>query len=209
MDKTTDKRKHPYGEHRLALFLLLLVLPLLVAANDYSFTYTNPSIGDPRAPFVLEYFSLVDCQPCRQFETQKIADLLELVERGRLLIIFRDLPPSQQYLSQGNALFCLQEYPDYFDRRRAAKLYGVDQVLTLPPLSGKSKARYQSCLSDRPSIPVLSHNQESFDGHGLVGTPSFVFISNQPNNTIVRSWSGPITREDLEIAMSTPIEERP
>jgi len=180
---------------------LLLVVPLLTAASDYRFTYTNPSIGSRTAPFVLEYFSLVDCAPCLRFELETLQTIMPLVDDGRLRIVFRDIFPHDDVLGSGLELFCLQEYPDYLQRRQSAKKHQVFVANPEPALPRKARARYESCLETKAGVPILTYNQESFDRRQLHGTPSFSLLLSHRTGTVVRNWSGSITASDLNTAM--------
>ena len=96
MTPTGTKRHIHTGRGFLFVVLILLVAPLLAAVDSYRFTYTNPSIGNSNAPFILEYYSLVDCEPCAHFETLLLQPILEIVASGELRIIFRDIFPSDE-----------------------------------------------------------------------------------------------------------------
>lgn len=166
-------------------------------ASNYEFTYTNPSIGDPQAPFVLEYFSRVDCEPCRQFEMRELGLLLDSVDAGTLRIIFRDLLPDPVAFPASNFLFCLQEYDEYLNWRVQAKRDSVYRSDSLPTLRGRARARHESCMDSDASIPVLTHNQAVFDSHSLIGTPAFQLFRNDRDASAIRRWSGPISARQL------------
>lgn len=188
--------------------LVLICVPLLASANDYRFTFTNPSVGEPHAPYVLHYFSLVDCSPCRQFETQELERLMGLVNDGSLRIVFRDLIPDESTLNEGRWLFCLQEHPNYIQNRLEAKRSKDFSETSLPELTGKAKARYQSCLSSESAYPILSHNKEAFDSFRFVGTPSFALYAAHRQGSAIYTWSRPIAVDDLVSAITLPPTRR-
>lgn len=190
--------KHPISR-RWLLLVLLIALPLL-ADDGYRFTFDNPSIGVTDAPFVLEYFSVVDCSPCRSFEINHLDLLLAQVDQGNVRIVFRDMPPSAPALHQAIKVFCLQEFPDFVARRIAEKRLGQ----AAPPLShlrNKARARYSACLEDVQPAQIMTHNREAFDRLGFVGTPSFALSARHHDPVITRHFARPIDPQQLIDAM--------
>jgi len=82
-----------WGSRLLATLAACVSFTASSSASDYQFTYTNPSVGSFAAEYVLEYFSLVDCGPCRRFELDSLSGLIERAESGSLRNVFRDLLP--------------------------------------------------------------------------------------------------------------------
>lgn len=157
------------------LILLVFLVPTFAYADDeYQFTFTNPSWGSTDAPYLLQYFSRVDCEPCRDFELTHMASLRPLVAAGTLRVVFRDLLPESDLLPQAKLQFCLQETSDYVTSRLALKSDAVHS-LELSHDNELSIARYQACLSSPLFSQVMRFNGEVFQKYGMVGTPAFTF----------------------------------
>lgn len=185
--------------NKLAL-LLVLVLPTLVRA-EYQFTYTNPTYGSSNAPYDLEYFSTLDCLPCRYFEEQVLTHLLDLADAGVLRLVFRDLAPSPAVLSDALHLFCHQEYPDYVVHRESFKRgLKTDTDITL---RGKSRERFEQCIVRQAGLPIMKHNLQAFKASGFQGTPSFIL--NKAGHTT--RWSGATTFSAVKDALSALDQE--
>jgi len=190
--------KHPIPR-RWLLLLLLVALPLL-ADDGYRFTFDNPSVGSADAPFVIEYFSAVDCSPCRFFESNHLQQLLDQVDQGSVRIVFRDIAPATPSLHDAIRLFCLQEFPDFLSRRIAEKRLG-QAAPPLPDLRNKARARYSSCLKDVQPAQIMTHNREAFDRLGFVGTPSFTLSARHYGAVITRRFARPTDPQQLIDAM--------
>lgn len=190
--------KYPISR-RWLLLLLLIALPLL-ADDGYRFTFDNPSVGAPDAPFVLEYFSVVDCSPCRSFEVNHLDQLLAQVDQGTVRIVFRDMPPAAAALHQAIQIFCLQEFPDFVARRIAGKRLG-QAAPPLPDLRNKARARYSACLKDAQPAQIMTHNQEAFEHLGFLGTPSFTLSARHHDAVVTRHFARPIDLQQLIDAM--------
>ena len=173
----------------LMIVALLCVVPLLLANANYRFTFDNPSVGEMRAPFTLEYFSMTECPSCREFEKADIASLEPLIESGQLRIIYRDLP-SFSHHEMGLRLFCLQEYDDYLGYRRAAKVDPDFTWHTLPVLHGRAMARHQQCLTTEAAPAIHRHNRIAFDRRGFEATPAFTLVFAADRKAIRTHWTG-------------------
>lgn len=172
------------------LAVILAAVPLLLAAEIYRFTYDNPSIGAADAPFTLEYFSMPGCSSCLEFEKTDIEMLQPLIQSGELRMIYRDLPVIDDRDGGSRKLFCLQEHGDYRTHRRAAKLDSAFEWSTLPPLSGRAKARHQECLESQAPITVQSHNQADFTRRGFAATPAFTLVFAENQKAAKAHWTG-------------------
>lgn len=173
----------------LMVAALLCALPFLLASGDYRFTFDNPSVGHRRAPFILEYFSVSDCSSCRDFEDSDIAWLEPLIDAGQLRIIYRDLPSFLGSETE-RRLFCLQEYSDYLQYRRAAKTNPTFDWHALPTLNGRAMARYEQCLTTSAASEVHRHNRAEFDRRGFEATPAFTLVFAANRHSSSTHWTG-------------------
>jgi len=182
----------------LLLSALPLAVPLLTAAATFQFTFTNPAIGSNRALFVLEYFSMAECSPCRRFELSTLPSIQSLLDQGELRIVFRDLPSEPSSLPFSRQLFCLQEYSDFLDRRLQAKRSEAFDWGSLPRLSGLHKARHEQCLNQPAADAVHAVNQSDFDKRQLTGTPAFSLSYVHQDGVAQTHWSGPTSTIRLQ-----------
>lgn len=188
--------------HIVSVGLALSWLAAVASAQSpYRFTFSNPAMGSPHATAVLEYFSLVDCAPCRQFELVELPALLPLVEAGRLRIVFRDLPPADADVDAALHLFCLQETENFLTARLDAKRTG-EYALTLK-LRDRRKARWDECREGVAATRIAAHNMEAFDRHAFVGTPAFTLSLNNQPAAGQRIWSGRTSSQFIHDAITT------
>lgn len=183
------------------LILCFFLLPLEVAAREnYQFTFSNPTIGAPKSPYVLEYFTSLSCSICHAFEIDELPELLDLVEDGLLRIVFRDLPNDDMTSKLSVTQFCLQEYPDYLYNRAALKT-DATFVASLPQLRGLASARHEGCLTSDSVTRISKHNYQSFVRSGFKGTPSFVLTEARTNR--YKAWSGPTSSESVRSGITS------
>lgn len=176
---------------RIAIIVfVLLVLPLLMAVNGYRFTFDNPSVGDARAPYTLEYFSMATCEGCRTFETVDLMQLEPLISGGELRLIFRDLaaPPPFEELSRN--IFCLQTFDDFAELRRSAKANRDFNWDDLPVLHGRARAEHEQCVTDTAAVSIHRHNQSDFERRGFPGTPAFTLVYAAAGKSASTHWAG-------------------
>lgn len=178
---------------------LLAALPL--AQAGYRFTFSNAAAGTAHAPALLEYFSMVDCGPCRQFELEELPALLPAVESGQLRIVFRDLPPPSAYEAEALHLFCLQETEDFLAARLEAKRSG-EYIRPQTTLRDRRLARWQECLDGVAAEAITAHNLAAFHRHGFSGTPAFVLSWQGSPAPPQRSWSGRTTSQFIHDALA-------
>lgn len=176
------------------IFYISLVSQEVFARENYHFTFTNPTIGVPESPYVLEYFTSISCSVCHSFELNELPELLDLVERGLLRIVFRDLPNDDLSSSLSLTQFCLQEYPDYLHSRSSMKVNNAF-VDSLPKLRGLASARHTDCMASDASSLISKHNYLTFVRFGFKGTPSFVLTESRTNR--YKSWSGLTSSESV------------
>ena len=186
----------------LLVLAILCAVPFLVANAEYRFTFDNPTDGRSTAPFVLEYFSLVECVECRRFESEDLVALEPLIATGQIRVVYRDMP-SLIDAKLSTRLFCLQEYDHYSELRREAKLDPNFDWTSLAHLTGRSKARFEQCLETDAAGDVQRHNRADFMSRGLMGTPAFTLVYTDARQATRTSWSGRTTRAAFIEAMDT------
>jgi len=196
-----------WGSRLLATLAACVSFTASSSASDYQFTYTNPSVGSFAAEYVLEYFSLVDCVPCRRFELDSLSGLIERAESGSLRIVFRDLLPGADSMSESRALFCLQEYPNYLERRLSLKMGRNHPQTHSNALNGLSLARYRACFESDQVPSILSHNLSVFDDLGFTATPAFVLSVSRPSSFRIASFVGSISLADIDSALEDHAEQ--
>lgn len=176
--------------HWLGFVVILLTLPFLLAIGQYRFTYDNPSIGDPNAPYRLEYFSIPGCSACREFESIDLEALVPLIDAGRLYLVYRDLPSFADDTFQDRQTFCLQEHGGYLHVRRKLRSQPDFNISTLPRLSRLGEARYRECLTSSAIPSIWSHNHQDFERRGFVATPSFTLVASGASPVTRTHWTG-------------------
>ncbi len=162
----------------LALVGTSALLPGLARADSPSPAMTERSVGKPGAPTVIEYFSLT-CTHCAAFAREVLPQVIsQLVDPGKVRIVFRDFPldqvaltaamvaralPPERYVPFIEALFASQD--------RWAFAQGVNSTAELrkmATLAGMSADTFNATIADTKLKTFISGNkaypgEQSFD----------------------------------------------
>lgn len=159
--------------------------PAPAPAPDLRFADRALGRDDARVT-VVEYFSLT-CGHCAAFHRETFPQVRsQLVETGRVRILFRDFPldqlalaahmltrvvPPDRYLGFLTLLF---EQQNRWALARGADHLG--ELARLAALAGVSRAQFDATLADQAlARAVLEARQRGQQEHGVNSTPTFVF----------------------------------
>ncbi len=175
-----------YRRSLLSLVGATVVAPSAFAAADASSPFSQRSIGSPNAPVTaIEYFSLT-CTHCAHFGTVTMPQVKpNLVDNGKLQIIYRDFPldqvalmaaqvarhlPTDQYYPFIEALFASQD--DW------AFAPGVDykkSIYKYAALAGMDQDTYNAALADtKLKAFILQGQQTAETKYNINSTPTFI-----------------------------------
>lgn len=160
--------------------------PAPLAADDPRMT--ERSIGRAGAPTVIEYFSLT-CGHCAAFHRETMPRVRrDLVETGRVRLVFRDFPldavalagaqvarslPAERYDPFVSTLFQQQD-------RWAFTRGGnpQEELFKIAALAGMSRAQFDAALADQAlARGILEQRVAGQQQHSVNSTPTFVFGS--------------------------------
>jgi protein-disulfide isomerase len=166
--------------------------PAPLAADDPRLA--ERSIGRAGAPTVIEYFSLT-CGHCAGFHRDTMPRVKrDLVEQGRVRIVFRDFPldavalaaaqvarslPAERYEPFVSTLFQQQ------DRWAFARGGNPQEELArIAALAGMSRAQFDAAIADQAlARGILELRVKGQQEHNVNSTPTFVFGSRSvPGN---------------------------
>lgn len=175
----------------LALAAAGLVLPGIAAAQQAEADprLAERSVGRPDAPVtVLEYFSLT-CGHCAAFHRDTYPRVKrELVDTGRIRLVFRDFPldqlalaaaglarslPADRYEPFLGALFSTQDRWA-FNRNSDPKA----ELWKLAAVAGMDREAFERAIVDAPlQRGILEQRLQGQQQHNVSSTPTFVFGS--------------------------------
>ncbi|WP_203075125.1 DsbA family protein [Falsiroseomonas ponticola] len=158
--------------------------PAPLAADDPRMT--ERSIGRAGAPTVIEYFSLT-CGHCAGFHRETMPRVKrDLVETGRVRIVFRDFPldavalaaaqvarslPAERYEPFVSTLFQSQ---DRWAFARGAN--PQEELFKIAALAGMSRAQFDAAIGDQAlARAILEQRVAGQQQHNVNSTPTFVF----------------------------------
>jgi len=137
---------------------------------------------------VIEYFSLT-CGHCAAFHRDTLPQVRsQLVETGRIRILFRDFPLDQLSLAAHmiSRVVAPERYLGFLSllfeqQTRWALARGADhagELARLAALAGISRAQFDATLADQAlARAILEGRQRAEREHGVNSTPTFVFGS--------------------------------
>jgi protein-disulfide isomerase len=169
----------------LALVGTSALLPGLARADSPSPAMTERSVGKPGAPTVIEYFSLT-CTHCAAFAREVLPQVIsQLVDPGKVRIVFRDFPldqvaltaamvaralPPERYVPFIEALFASQD--------RWAFAQGVNSTAELrkmATLAGMSADTFNATIADtKLKTFILNEQDQAEKQYQVDSTPTFI-----------------------------------
>lgn len=176
------------------------------ALPDMEARMAERSIGQASAPVtVTEWFSLT-CPHCAAFHRDSLPRIkTELVDTGKLRMIFRDFPldqvaliaamvaralPAERYQPFITALFASQ---DRWAFNRQAN--PVEELAKLAALAGMSRETYNAVINDQAfKAAILKGQDEADKTYKVDSTPSFIFNGPGAKN---RKEAGGRTPDDF------------
>ncbi len=190
---------------RLLLSLpALLAMPAIARADAaLDAAMAERSIGSPDAKVVAtEWFSL-GCPHCAHFELAFLPQIRkDLIETGKLRIIFRDFPlddlsvtaamvarslPADRYLPFIEALFASQNRWAY-----AQNIDNVAEIGKMAALAGLSNDSFKAVVANGAlRKAIVSGRDEAIDTYKVDSTPSFIL-------------NGPKAKNRKEVGAQTP-----
>jgi protein-disulfide isomerase len=161
--------------------------PPAPAAPPPDLRFADRSLGrDDARVTVIEYFSLT-CGFCAAFHRDTFPQVQsQLVETGRVRLLFRDFPLDQLALAAHmlTRVVAPERYLGFrsllFEQQsRWATARGVDhaaELARLAALAGISRAQFDATLADQAlARAILEGRQRAEREHGVNSTPTFVF----------------------------------
>ncbi len=166
------------------------LLPLAAHAQDADPRLGERSIGKPDAPVtVIEYFSLT-CGHCAAFHRDTWPRVkAELVDTGRMRMVWRDFPLDQLALAAAAVARALpaERYEPFIgtllstQNRWAFNSNGDprEELFRMAAFAGMNRATFDATLADQALLrAILEARLRGQQQHGVSSTPTFVFGSN-------------------------------
>ncbi len=151
------------------------------------------SIGSPDAPVVVQEFFSLTCTHCAAFHRETMPQVKrELVDTGKLRIVFRDFPLDQVALSAAAVARALPpaSYEPFVSallasQDRWAFARGVnttEELAKIAALAGMSRSTFDAAIANEAMREAILKAREQYARtYGIDSTPSFVF--NGPGAT--------------------------
>jgi len=180
---------------RLLLALPALAIPALPGAARAA-EMSEHAIGNADAKVVVqEWFSLT-CPHCAHFAAQALPQIRsQMVDTGRVKLIFRDFPldqvaltaamvanslPAERYLPFIEALFAAQD--------RWAFARGIDnnaEIAKMAALAGMPRSAFDAAISNEAlRRAILAGQDEAIKTYKVDSTPSFIFNGPRATNRL-------------------------
>ena len=171
-----------------------------VEADDYV-------IGEATAPVtIIEYASLT-CPHCARFHGQVLPALKkELIESGKVRLVYRDFPLDQLAMA-GSVLARCAGRDRYFafldvlfrDQSRWARSQDPIQALSqIARLGGMGKEKFQSCLNDKKlQESILKQRLDGSQKYQVNSTPTLIING--------KKFSGGLTFDQIKAVVATMI----
>ena len=172
---------------------------------------TPRAIGRDDAPVtVLEFFSLT-CPHCARFSRTTLQQAKkELVETGKLRVVFRDFPldnlallaamvartlPAEKYEPFCEALFASQDSWAF-----ARDIDSIAELGKIAALWGMPDAQFRAAIADAPlKMALLKRQDDDQKRYGIDSTPSFVFNGKGAQGT---KLAGELSYDDFAAAVA-------
>jgi protein-disulfide isomerase len=163
-----------------------LARPAFADDSDPGSPYSQRSIGSPNAPVTaIEYFSLT-CTHCAHFANATMPEVKpNLVDTGKLQIIYHDFPLDQVALMAAQVARCLpaaQYYPfiealfaSQNDWAFAPGINYTESIFKYAALAGMDRPTYDAALAnDKLKNFILQGQQEAETMYHIEATPTFI-----------------------------------
>jgi len=142
-------------------------------------------IGKADAPVTITEYASMTCSHCAHFAVNVLPDFKkQLVETGKVRLIFRDFPldgtalkaammarcaPADKYFSLVEVIFSNQE-------RWVSAKDPMESLAQLGALAGIGPARFKACTENKElETAILDAMKTGQEKHGVQSTPTFVF----------------------------------
>jgi protein-disulfide isomerase len=147
------------------------------------------SVGRPNAPVTVQEFFSLTCGHCAAFHRNTWPRVKqELVETGRIRMVFRDFPldgvalaaaavarslPPERYEAFISTLFASQDRWAF-----ARNANPAEELAKLAALAGMSRAQFDAAVSDQAlARGILEQRVKAQQDYNVASTPTFVFGS--------------------------------
>ena len=147
------------------------------------------AMGDENAPVTVVEYASMTCMHCASFHNTVLPALKkELIDTGKLRLVFREFPldgvalrasmiarcaPEDKFFSLIEMLFANQ-------KRWVGAENPVQALTKLSKLSGMSEERVEACLANKElETAILEGRQKASTDFNVRATPSFVFDDGQ------------------------------
>lgn len=158
------------------------------------------SLGSAGAPVtVMEFFSLT-CPHCAAFHRETFPQVrAQLIDTGKLRMIFRDFPLDQVALTAAMVArslpperyepFCAALFASQDRWAFARGVNSVEELAKMAALAGLSRAAFDAAIADQGlKAAILKAQEEGDKTYHVDSTPSFIF--NGPARQNVRESGG-------------------
>lgn len=169
----------------LAGFLVVLALTASARADGPNLTFPAKTIGEERAPIVIDEYISLTCPHCADFYLNTLPELEKrYVKTGKVKIIMHDYPLDGLALKAAALARCMppSEYFPFiqilYDNQ--PKWIGAgnpDKVLVqYARLGGLDEDRARTCLNDQNiQNAIVAERAQANDQYNVDSTPTFVF----------------------------------
>lgn len=138
--------------------------------------------GDPNAPIVVVEFSDFECPFCQRFFNDAYKGLMDYVERGEVLFVYRHLPLSfhPNAMNAAIAAECAREQDEEKFWEYHDTLFANMQAMSVTDLKkyaadlGLDTEQFNSCLDSQKYKSQVEADAQYAQSKGLSGTPSFL-----------------------------------
>ena len=169
-----------------------------VAADDFV-------IGQASAPVTIVEYASLTCPHCAQFHVQVLPSIKkELVETGKVRLVYRDFPLDQVALA-GSVLARCAGRDRYFafldvlfrDQSNWARSQNPGQALSqIARLGGIGQEKFQSCLNDKKlQESILKQRLEGSQKYQVNSTPTLIING--------KKFSGGLTFDQIKAVIAT------
>ncbi len=177
----------------LAIFAVFLfsqdksTKPVKESKTSLDVQNVQPSIGDPKAQVLIEYYYDYQCKWCKDFDLNTLPKLEKYFRSKQAQFVFKDLvflgPDSQKaalasecvFQNYGNDKF-LKFHQALYEAQKTKNTGWVSSSL-LRDISVNNSINYpelDTCIVSKKYLGQISHDTESAKNLGLTSTPSFV-----------------------------------
>ena len=170
---------------RILTLFVALVAGFLPLAAKAQMAYPERTIGEARAPIVIDEYISLTCPHCAQFYTGTLPELEKrYVKTGKVRIVMHDYPLDGLALKAAAVGRCMP--PDevftyirtlYENQQKWIPAANPEKIIIqYAVINGLDEDRAKVCIND-PNIQnmIVADRAAATDAYGIQSTPTFVF----------------------------------